>query len=50
MKDMVLQAYFATDFLYEIWKCHIFFKTWRIAKKSNSLYSTIATSVLIKCG
>ncbi len=31
-------------------KCHKIFKTWLIAKKSNSLYSTMAANVLIKFG
>ena len=34
----------------KISKCHKIFKTWLIAKKSNSLYFTMVANVLIKFG
>ncbi len=41
---------FPIDSHVKISKCHNIFKTWPIAKKNDSLYSTMVANVLIKFG
>ncbi len=52
LRSAVLETFlilgFPIDPHVKISKCHKIFKTWPIAKKSNSLYSTMLANVLIK--